>query len=412
MDPGPLHEFVEAGLEAGHVEQEPEAIEEPPGAAGGVVRVRRSGLGGIPALDHLQQAPPRGGGVVPLDVVPADELALGRRRVLEVLGREMRRPHLQPLAVQRLARLAGRAEHIADLAGVDLATPTGDRLGALGDRRQVEMGVDPHLHEASWQVVLVQALGDDDDPPGLRVVKPREEASLVELVGQVARSRRGGIGCLHEIIDDDVVGPKAGDRPSDRGRPAIASGLGHQVALGVAAWCSKGWKRRLVPGRGHHLLELPGQLRGEIAAVAGDQELQARIASHRPGHEGHRDGDGLQVPRRDGDDEPSLLAPSDLIELMAHGVDVPVPYELRRRVEGEEDLPQEEGKVLVQRQVQGDAGAGDGDHDSSSGSSSLRRRSKSASMAISWAVSGACAAAAGSSDLAAGSSLMRMAKAR
>lgn len=107
------------------------------------------------------------------------------------------------------------------------------------------------VDQIAGQVLLVQALLDGDDAASGLVVEAGEEGLLVIVPDPGPLGLRAGIGGLHQIVDDDEIGPEAGHRPAQRDRLAAAQAGGDQLQIGAAL--EPGAREQLpVPVRFHH----------------------------------------------------------------------------------------------------------------------------------------------------------------
>ena len=83
------------------------------------------------------------------------------------------------------------------------------------------------------QVILVQALHNNNDAPGSLVVNPAVKSVVVPLVHRRAlRFRKGLIG-LERVIDDDKICTSAGQHSSHRGGQSEALVSSHEFLYGL-----------------------------------------------------------------------------------------------------------------------------------------------------------------------------------
>jgi hypothetical protein len=128
-----------------------------------------------------------------------------------------------PDLLEHRQRLARRVQRLAAPPGKDLwPAQRVDRVALvlLGDRRKAH-----HLpillrQHVAHQIVLVQAVHDQDDRPLLLVVEAAVEGVVEPLVGGAAMGRRERLLGLQRVVDDDDVGPPPGQHPADRGGDA------------------------------------------------------------------------------------------------------------------------------------------------------------------------------------------------
>jgi hypothetical protein len=159
-------------------------------------------------------------------------------------------------------------------------------LVLLGDRRKAH-----HLpillrQHVAHQIVLVQAVHDQDDRPLLLVVEAAVEGVVEPLVGGAAMGRRERLLGLQGIIDDDDVGSAPGQHPADRGGDARALPGGLELGHRLAVWRESGREQPPVPVAGDDPATVARQLVGEVLGVADAEDLGARPEAETPGREG------------------------------------------------------------------------------------------------------------------------------
>jgi len=91
-------------------------------------------------------------------------------------------------------------------------------LVGLGDRRERDDLLSFLLEEMAIEVVLMQALHDNDDrAPGL-VVEAGIERAVVPIVAGDSATFRHRVGGFELIVDEDEISPAGGEHAPDRGR--------------------------------------------------------------------------------------------------------------------------------------------------------------------------------------------------
>src|SRR5690349_3486979 len=101
------------------------------------------------------------------------------------------------------------------------------------------------------EVILVEALHDENDAAALLVVETAIERVVVPLIDRAPLALRGGFIGLHGIIDDDDIGAPAGERTPDRGREPIALSGRHIFPYRLLAGREARREETLVPRRAH-----------------------------------------------------------------------------------------------------------------------------------------------------------------
>ena len=201
------------------------------------------------------------------------------------------------------------------------------------------------------QIVIVQALHDDDDGAPAFVVQTGVEGVVPELLDPAPLRRRERGLRLDRVVNDDQVRTAAEDGATDRRGVAEAVRGGGNLALADPGDLELG-EQVPVPWALDNGAEGGGMQVRELVGVADREDLQARIVAHGPGGVGDGDTDRLQVPRRDGDGEAPDLAVGDPLQLPADVVDVPVVAERPTWLESGEALGGERRQVLPQQRAQ------------------------------------------------------------
>jgi hypothetical protein len=79
------------------------------------------------------------------------------------------------------------------------------------------------------EIVLMQALHDEDNPAVLLVVEAAIERIVIPLIDLVSLSLGNGLVRLEGIVDDEQVGAAAGQHAADGGGKPMALGRSHEL---------------------------------------------------------------------------------------------------------------------------------------------------------------------------------------
>src|SRR5690606_30735128 len=161
--------------------------------------------------------------IVELDLVPLQIVTLQRCRVLLVLGFKGTRAHLGLELVEDFAWFTLWIEHIANPPAMGSAPRQGNDLVAHGNGRKVQMTISALAAEVSGDIIFMQSLLDGDDGTGLFVIETAEQGLVDKPLRLGPRFRIGRVLGLHQVIDNDQVGPDACDCAADGGGKAITA---------------------------------------------------------------------------------------------------------------------------------------------------------------------------------------------
>ena len=256
-----------------------------------------------------------------------DHAAAGGRGPLLVLGGEIHFPDGRANAFERGERLARRIERLArqppERPSARERRLDGVRLVLFGDRRKRDDVPAALPQDVAGEIVLVQALHDDDDRALLLVVEPRIERRIEPVVGGGAAALRHRVGRLQGVVDQDHVGAAAGHDAADRSREPKAPARRRELGQRLARRSEPGRKQRLVPAGGHDRPAVAGELVREVLGVGDVDDGERRIVAEEPRRQGDRGGERFQVPRRHVDDEPLHAALADALKLRRQNLGVP-----------------------------------------------------------------------------------------
>ena len=114
--------------------------------------------------------------------------------------------------------------------------------------------------EVSGDIIFMQSLLDGDDGTSLFVIETAEQGLVDKPLRLGPRFRIGCVLRLHQIIDDDQVGPDTGHCAAHGGGKAIAALAGAKVGFGIADDGGGGlWKDLAIPARLDHLAKTARQ---------------------------------------------------------------------------------------------------------------------------------------------------------
>ncbi len=157
-----------------------------------------------------------------------------------------------------------------------------------------------------------------------------------------------GIGCFHQVIDNDEVGAKASDCTTDRDGLAAASSRGGELQGAVNV--HPGMRKQLpIEVAGHDSPGVAGMFLGKITAVAGNQDFSRGIVTQKPGRERHAREQRLPMPGWDFEDQPRCMFCRCFLQDMAHRLNMPVHEEgpAIRRIDEFKHLQGERQKLLA-----------------------------------------------------------------
>src|SRR6266478_5394152 len=116
------------------------------------------------------------------------------------------------------------------------------------------------------QIILVEALHDEHDSPGLLVIEPGHQRVVVELGDPPPRRLGESVEALERVIDDDQVGTPSQYRAADARREAGSLPRRLEFEIARPPGQSEGRKHLAIPwGLGHGApvdAELPGEVLG------------------------------------------------------------------------------------------------------------------------------------------------------
>src|SRR5215472_2390988 len=112
----------------------------------------------------------------------------------------------------------------------------------------------------------MEALHDDRDPARPLVVESSEKCVVVPVIRCLTDGVREGVGRLHWVIDDDVVGAAAREYAADRGREPVAQRGGNEFLDRLLLWGEPG-PEQAVPRVHHDGTASARQLLGELLGV-------------------------------------------------------------------------------------------------------------------------------------------------
>jgi hypothetical protein len=141
---------------------------------------------------------------------------------------ELRLAQVKTLLVQGYPVEALGIEKIAGLKVPDFTSTEIELLGLNALARHFQVFPPVVRPETANQIVLMQALVDDDHCALGGIVEARHERAFNPFVDVVPDSFGFGLDRLHRIVDDDDMRPLAGDRPLDGRCQTIALGGGAQ----------------------------------------------------------------------------------------------------------------------------------------------------------------------------------------
>ncbi len=258
---------------------------------------------------------------------------------LLVLGHECLGAHAQHHIAEPGQILASRVQ---GLAGPSPQAPA-VILVLHGDRRQINMLPAALVEQVRGQVVMGQPLHDHDDHPLVLVIETLVDVAVVPAANRAALLRVVRVVGRLGVVDDDHVGPEAGERVRRRERRAEPA-LGEPEAAGRFAHAGVR-EQRTVPGMLH---QPPGQivlLLGECPVPGDAHDLRLRPDTKHPGREGHRGADRLERSLGRVDDEPLALAFVATRQRLAQHIDRPVVQVRHARVQQPERQREEHPRL-------------------------------------------------------------------
>ena len=167
-------------------------------------------------------------------------------------------------------------------------------LVGFGDRRKA--------HHLPWllaehvadEVVLVQALHDDDDAATAFVVEPAVESVEVPFVGGVAPRIGERLLWFGGVVDQHEIGTAPSQHPTGRGGQPVALTGGDKLLHGVAVRRQAGQEDPLIPAAHHDEAAVARVLVCQILGVADAQDLGRRVVPQTPRRKGDRGQQGFE----------------------------------------------------------------------------------------------------------------------
>ena len=108
-----------------------------------------------------------------------------------------------------------------------------DLLVLFGDRGQVEMAPATIPQQLAREVVLVEALHDENDGAASLVIEAGQKRRPIPVVDGTPGLLRLSVVSLHRIIDDDDIGAATGEGAANRDGETPAAFGRHAFGLGV-----------------------------------------------------------------------------------------------------------------------------------------------------------------------------------
>ena len=202
--------------------------------------------------------------------------------------------------------------------------------------------------QVAGEVVLVEALHDNDDDAGALAIEAAVEGVIEPFVGGGALGLGERLVGLEGIVDDEEVGATSGEHSADRGGEAHALGGGVKFGDGLTFGGETRGKELLIPVGVEERAAVEREFVGEVLGVATADDLRAGIVSEEPGREGDGGAVGFERARRHIDDEARGLAAAAGLEFGGNELDVPVRQKWRGWVEFDEAALDEGGEVVAQ----------------------------------------------------------------
>lgn len=106
-------------------------------------------------------------------------------------------------------------QELALLAGIGATATKEEGFLALGDGRQIKELESTLLQQVASQIVLVDALHNQNNACRLLVVGARKQGCAIPLNDPLPHGFRHGVARFHGIINDDQVAAEPGERPID-----------------------------------------------------------------------------------------------------------------------------------------------------------------------------------------------------
>ncbi len=182
---------------------------EPPGRADGIIRKFGRLAGRVPTPRDLLEGRSLVAPTMTLEPCFLDHAAAGRSWALLVLASEIEFPNGCADIGEGFERLAGLMQGGAG-AALEPATPQRrldvEDLASFGDRRERDDFKSLLLQNAPGQVVLVQALHDDDDRALGLVVEAGIERAVEPVVGRPTPACGHRVRGFQRIVDQDQLG--------------------------------------------------------------------------------------------------------------------------------------------------------------------------------------------------------------
>ena len=188
-----------------------------------------------------------------------NHVAVGRYRLLLILGLERRRTHVPPDLIKQGLRQSARVQKVAGLEPMDLAAAELVRGVLHGSGWQFKVLPASLGKQVAREVVFVQPLHNQDDPSADLVVQACPECSSIITLHGFTGARRISLRCVMRVVDNDPARSEAGDSAAHRGReaPAALGSLEHEACvLGELRVREHGPEK----GTAHHLSRVIGKL--------------------------------------------------------------------------------------------------------------------------------------------------------
>ena len=163
------------------------------------------------------------------------------------------------------------------------------------------------LLQVSHKIVCMQPLHDDNDRALILPVEAAAQRIVIPVMDGLPPHLRERIVGLHGIIDDDHIRAAPGHHAADRGREPVTAFGGLELGDGVALCRQPCGEQRLVKGARDQRPAVTGELVRQILRVADGQDLFGGVMAEKPGRKRNGGGVGLEMTRRDIDDEPLAL---------------------------------------------------------------------------------------------------------
>src|SRR5690349_20471747 len=151
---------------------------------------------------------------------------------------------------------------------------------------------------------------DHHDAIVLSIVEAAQNARLEYAIDVLELVRVPSIGDVAGVIDNDKIGAIAGNFAMDRNGAKFAAGRGLEIAVAIMPLSDPGRVELLKQWATQNHTNLSGDVMGKVLGVADDEDLGSWRVRQFIYSQRDREGESLEVSRRQIDDEAPQLPPA------------------------------------------------------------------------------------------------------